>query len=160
FARALDAERIERRGGGDVVELDVWYVERGRNQVVGQRGGEQLALVVELELLVEGIADTLRDAAVDLPGQDQRIDDGATIVHDDVFADLDRHRLGIDLDDDGVHAAGGGPAGWTEITRRLEPGLGAGANRAAHRIGLDRQLGEPHRAARNAGDGNRAVGEL
>ena len=44
-------------------------------------------VVVEHELLVERVADALRDAAVDLAVEDQRIDHRAAVVHHDVFQD-------------------------------------------------------------------------
>ena len=147
-------------GGHRVGDLHVRHFERGRQQIIGERGVEQLPVVVEHELLVEGIADALRDAAVDLAGEDQRIDDGAAIVHDDVFEHLEREGLRIDLDDHGVHAARGGAARRAEILRRFEARLGAGTHRAAHRIGLERQRAELDRLAGNADDRDLAVGDF
>src|SRR4029079_16200243 len=76
LARALDAERIERRFGHGVGDLHVRHFQCRRQQIIGQRGVEQLAVLIEHELLVEGIADALRDAAMDLAGEDQRINNG------------------------------------------------------------------------------------
>ena len=45
-----------------------------RQQVVHQRRIEQLALFVEDELLVERVADAVRDAALDLALDNHRID--------------------------------------------------------------------------------------
>src|SRR5262245_22438005 len=108
FARALDAKRIKRRFRHCVRDLHVRHFEGRRQQVVGKRGVEQLAVVIEHELLVEGIADALRHAAVNLTGKDQRIDDRAAVMHHDVFEDVKRKGLRIDLDDHGMHAACGG----------------------------------------------------
>src|SRR5882762_3688126 len=66
LAGALDAERIEWRRRHGVAELHAGHVERGRQQIVGERGVEQLSVVIEFELLVECIADSLRDTAMDL----------------------------------------------------------------------------------------------
>jgi hypothetical protein len=53
--------------------------------------------------------------SLDVPLQDQRIDDLAAIVHDQIFLDLDLHRLGIDFEDHGVDATCSGASFWTEI---------------------------------------------
>ena len=42
LARPLDAERIERRRRHRVGKVHARHVERGRQQVVGERGVEQL----------------------------------------------------------------------------------------------------------------------
>src|SRR5258707_14309174 len=84
---SLDAERIERRGGDGGSKLHARHVERRRQEIVGKRGIEQLAVLVADELLIEYVADTLRHAAVDLARQDQRVDDSPTVMHDHIFAD-------------------------------------------------------------------------
>ncbi len=81
---------------------------------------------------------------MDLPGQDQRIDHGAAVVHHDVFANFDREGLGIDLDDDGVHAARGGARRRAEVLGRLEARLSAGPHRAAHRVRHHGEIAERH----------------
>src|SRR5262249_6489176 len=80
LARPLNAERIERRFGHGVRDLHMRHFQRRRQQIVSERGVEQLAVLIEHELLVEGIADALRDTAMDLAGEDQRIDDGPAVV--------------------------------------------------------------------------------
>src|SRR5580704_8636475 len=75
LAGALDAERIERRFGYRVRDLHMRHFERGRQQIVGERSVEQLTVVIEHKLLVKRVADALRHAAVNLAGQDQRVDD-------------------------------------------------------------------------------------
>ena len=47
------------------------HFQRGRQQVVRERGIAQLTVFVECQLLVEGVADALRHAAVDLPRQNR-----------------------------------------------------------------------------------------
>src|ERR1700730_15838126 len=74
FAGTLDAKRVQRRSRDRMDELDARDVQRGRQKIVRERCIEQLPFVVEHELLVERIADSLRYPAMDLPGEDQRID--------------------------------------------------------------------------------------
>src|SRR6266550_727521 len=85
FTGALDAKRIERRLCHGVPELHARHLEGGRQQIVCQRGIEQLPLIVEHQFLIERIADPLRDAAMNLARQNHRIDHGAAVMHDDVF---------------------------------------------------------------------------
>ena len=78
--------------------VSVWLLSihgimvRLRNRVVHQLAGDELAVVVIDGLLPERLAEALRDAAVHLPVDDQRVDDVAAIVHRDVALDLDRRR--------------------------------------------------------------------
>ncbi len=48
-----------------------------------------MAVVVVDGLFVKGLAETLHDAAMDLPVHQQRVDDVAAIVHGHVAQDLD-----------------------------------------------------------------------
>src|ERR1700724_4869911 len=122
--------------------LHTRHFERAWQQVIGERGVEQLAVLIEHELLVEGIADALRNTAVDLAGQDQWIDDVAAIMHDDVFENLEHECLWVDLEDHGVNAARGGAARRSEILRGFKSRLGSGTHPTAHRIGLERPRAE------------------
>ena len=74
------------------------------------------------------------------PSTISRVDQVAAVVHDDVALDGDHRRLGVDLDDHGVHAVGGAAAVGAEVGSRLEAGLDAGGDGAAQRIGLAGQL--------------------
>src|SRR5918992_2623193 len=73
LARALGAERVERRSRLLVADLDARHVERRGQEEIHEGGVEELAVVVVDELLVEGIAEPLRDAAVHLAVDEQRI---------------------------------------------------------------------------------------
>ena len=132
----------------------------GGQQVVHKGGVEQLAVFVEDELLVEGIADALGDAALDLALEDHGVDDAAAVVDDDVALDLDLHGLGVDLDDHGVDARGGGAALGAKVVGGLEAGFGAGLDGAAQRVGLERQVAELDGGVRRALDLDGAVGDL
>ena len=155
FADALEADRVERRRRLAMRRLDRRHVGRGRQQIVHERRVQQLALLVVDELLVERVADAVRDAAVNLSFDEQRIDDRAAIVDDEVALDLDRRRLGIDLDDHRVHAARGAAAVGPEVGRALEARLGARADGAAQRVRLACQLAERHPALGRSRDRTR-----
>ena len=79
---------------------------------------------------------------MNLPIENQRIDDAPAIMHDEIFADVDLQRLGIDLHDHRVDAAGSGASFWTEITGRFQTRLCPSFNRAPHWIRLARQFAE------------------
>ena len=75
-----------------------------RHGVVHERAGDELAVAVEVDVLLQDLADALRDAADDLALEQQRIDHGADVVDHAVFHDLDLAGLRIDLDLADVHA--------------------------------------------------------
>ena len=94
LARALDAERIERRRivlGQD--DLDVRRLAHGRQQIVGEGDGQRIAALVVGELLVERAAEPLREAAGDLALHQRRVDGAADVVGDDIALDL--HAAGV-----------------------------------------------------------------
>src|SRR5262249_39056794 len=102
----FDTERVQRRGRLDVADLDLWDLQRSRHQEVHERRGERLSGLVVDDALVEGAADTLRDAATDLALHDHRVHQGAAVVLDDVAQDRQVAGLDFYLDDRGVAAAG------------------------------------------------------
>ena len=81
LAHPLEAQLVVWRGRDVVEDFDPRHFERGRQQIVGQGGVDELALLVERQPLVEGVADPLGNAALDLAGDDQRIDHRAAIMH-------------------------------------------------------------------------------
>ena len=95
--------------------FDARHIQAGGQVIIHERAIEQLPVLVVGEPLVKRIADAPRHAAVDLPLQDQRIDDLAAIVHIEIFLDPDLQRLGIDFEDHGVDATCSGASFWTEI---------------------------------------------
>ena len=137
-----------------VADLDARHVERGRQQVVHERGVQQLAVLVEDQLLVEGVADALRDAAVDLPFDDQRIDARGRSRGPRRSAGSRTSKVSrIDLDDHRVHAARRGAARGAEVGGGLEARLGARRDRAAQRI----RAAAPARRARSRAPARRAT---
>src|SRR5688572_27472539 len=103
--------------------FDARHIEAGGQVIIHERAVEQLPVFVVGEPLVKRIADALRDAAVDLPIEDEWVDDPATIVHDEIFLDVDLHGFGIDFYDHRVDSAGSCASFWTEITGCLQSRL-------------------------------------
>ena len=69
-----------------------------RHVVVVEVRGQELAVLVVDELLVEGGADRVHGRAVHLALDDLRVDPGAAVVHGRVVDDLDDAGLPVDLD--------------------------------------------------------------
>ena len=116
FADALLPElRIGRRRF-HVEDADVGHLRASRQEIVGQRRCQRLALRVERHLFEQRRADALRGAAVHLAVDDHRIDQDAGVFDHDVVEDFDAAGFRIDRDDRGV----GGP------------GVHAGEPRSAH----------------------------
>src|SRR5207245_901098 len=87
LAHALDAERVARRRDRLVEQLHLPEHVRARHGVVHERAGEQLpARGLVDAVLDERLADTLQDAAVQLPLEQDMVDDAATVVDRDVAA--------------------------------------------------------------------------
>src|SRR5215469_8734497 len=64
--------------------------------IVGERAGQYVSTVVINYLFIERVGDSLRDAAMDLPFDDHRIDQTAGVFHD--HKPLDLHSPGRDVD--------------------------------------------------------------
>ena len=149
FADALLAEARVGRGRLHVQDADVRHLGRAGQQVVGERGGERLALRVEAHLLVERGADALRRAAADLAVDDHRVDQHAAVLDHDVVEDLDLAGLGIDGDDGGVRRVAEGAG--------VALGLVAGGHLEAAGIDVGGQvLRAAIPGARHLGDGDAA----
>src|SRR6516165_12775561 len=70
----LDTQFVVGRGRDVVEDFDVRHFGCGRQQIIGEGAVDELALVVERQPLVKDVADPLADTALDLPGDDKRID--------------------------------------------------------------------------------------
>ena len=101
----------------------------------------------------------MRDAAGDLPVDDQGIDDGAAILDHRVIEDFDRPGLGIDGDHGGVGGIGEDAGGDARLVGGggLDHGLRAGRQPVLAQIGGVADVGEADVAARPE---NRAVAKL
>src|SRR5215831_10843178 len=146
LARPLRAEEVQRRRRGVRADLERAQIIGARHAVVHERRREELPrLPVVDDLLHQRLPRALRDAAVDLTLERQRIDHRADVVDHDVRGQPDLARLGIDLDLADVTACRVG-----ERRRRVRPGL-VEAGFDAGRQPLDaerrfRHLLERHRA--------------
>ncbi len=84
FADALDAEGVQRTGRFDVGDLYLWNLHGRRHKKIHEAGVDQLATIVEVQALVEGAADPLRHATVNLTLDDGRVDDHPAVVDHDI----------------------------------------------------------------------------
>ena len=98
LAAAFDAERVVRAQRRMRVDLERRQVVRARHAIVHERAGDELRRIVIDRVLVERLADALRQAAVDLAGDDHRVDDAAEII---ARGEVDNRYLsgfGVDFD--------------------------------------------------------------
>jgi hypothetical protein len=132
-----------------VHELELGDLGRAGNDVVEQRGGAQLALLVVVVSLVQCAAEPLRDRSMDLPLDDHRVDDPAAVLRDHVSHDLDGASLVVDDDDACVGRV------WIHGLGRVEQGAEPISLR-----GCRHQLRDRYGGARRADHAHRAVGDL
>jgi hypothetical protein len=99
-------------------------VRRAGDRVVGERAGQELALLVVHELLEQPVPDALCQSAEHLPVDDRRVDHPAAVVDDDVAKNLHVARSGVDLDDRGVEPGSERDGGRLEAAAGLEAGPG------------------------------------
>ena len=143
-----------------MVGFDARHGVAGGQQIVHERGVEQLAVVVKDKLLVKGVADALRHAALNLALQNHRVDHPPAVVHDDVALDLHLHRFGVHFDDHGVDAGRCGPALRTKVVGGLQPGFRSRFHCAAQRVGAQRQVAQLDGSVRRALDLDGAACQL
>ena len=130
----------------DVAVLDGRDLDRRRHEVVHERGGERVAVLVDGEVLVERVPDALRDAARDLPLDDVGVDHRAAVLAHDVAEEL--HLAGVDVDLAGADVGGVHPdraGGGGVARRRLQARRRAGGQRPQVRC---RRCGRSPRATR------------
>src|SRR5713101_3986894 len=99
FAAALGAQRIGAARRGFIErDLDRWNIVGARQAVILIARGQQLSLGVVGHALVQRLSNALRDAAVNLPRHQHRIDGDADVVDRGVANDLADAGLRIDFD--------------------------------------------------------------
>src|SRR4051794_11033256 len=107
FAAALGAERIGAAGRGLVQrDHDRRNVVGARDAVVLVARGEELAVGIVRYTLIQRLADALRDATMDLAGDQHRVHGDTDIVDGGVAHDAGDAGLGIDLDFTDMGAVG------------------------------------------------------
>ena len=92
LADALRADRVVRRRGDGLVELPGRRLDRRREEVVHERPGEVVAVLVVGDRLVQRRGEAHREPAVDLAVDDHRVDDVAAVVDGDEAPDVDLAR--------------------------------------------------------------------
>ena len=123
--------------------LDHRHVGHGRQQVVHERGGDRVAVVVVGEVLEQRAADPLHGAAVDLALHDVRVDHRPAVLAHDVAEQRDGAGGRVDLA--GAHVGGVGPDHrrlGLVAAARLEPGRHAGRHRPRVGVGDGGDLGQ------------------
>ena len=83
---------LDLGGRGMVADFHQRNVFGARHRVIHERAGDRLAAVVVADFLHQRLADALRDAAMQLAGDDHRVDDGAEIVDAGVAHDRGSRR--------------------------------------------------------------------
>ena len=87
-----------------LADLPGGRLDRRRQEVVHERAGQVVAVLVVGDLLVQRRREAHRQAAVDLAVDDHRVDDVAAVVDRDEAADLDLAGALVDVDDADVAA--------------------------------------------------------
>ena len=146
--------RIERHRL-EMVDLDARDLGRGGQQVVHERAGEELRLVVVRRPLEQHRADALGDAAAHLALDDGGVDQRAAVLDDDVA--LDRHLTGldVDLDDRAVGAARPAALAAVERTGRFERVVGRAAAATSAKRDRARRARPARRPCRRRSRGRR-----
>ena len=133
-----------------MVSLELREHARLGHGVVRQLARDELAVLVVHGFLEQRLGDALRDAAMDLTAAQQRIDDGAAVVHGHEALDLDGPRVLVHLDHRDVRAEGIGQVAGLEaaggVQARLDVrGRGAGTLPAPV-VGREHHLRQRHLA--------------
>src|ERR1700686_4632869 len=106
-----------------MVDLDRGDLSRVRHEELHEGRIAQLTFVVIGKALVERAAYPLRDSALDLPLDHQRVDDTPAVVDHDVLEHLEAERLGVDVNVSGVTPRCPRRTGWAVVAGRLESRL-------------------------------------
>ena len=99
---ALGAEQRERRRGAPVPDPERRHIGSAEAEVVDEGAREQVAVLVVVHALQQRCAGAVREAAADLPVDEQRVQQPPRVVNGHVVEDVDHPGLAIDLDDGDV----------------------------------------------------------
>ena len=97
-AHALGAQRVHRRRRNNMADHHLRHLGGGRTEIVGKGSGQELSLLIVGELFHQRGTEAVREAAVDLALDDERIELRADVVDGHIFVDLDRPGILINLD--------------------------------------------------------------
>ena len=151
FPAAFHAERIGARGHRMAKESHLRRIPGARHGVIGEGAARELALRRIDGALHEALADALHDAALDLPGHDERVHQHTKIIDAGIAHHLRLAGVGIDLDLADMHAIRiGRRRGWMHM---------ADIERAAADAQFVGQIEKTDRAVR-ALDGETAIGKF
>src|SRR5439155_24914423 len=133
-------------GGGvgrvvDMAQLQVGDLHGRGQEVVVQRGGEELAVVIVDVVLVEGAADALGDGPFDLALDDLGVVHPPGVLHADEAEDLDGAGAGVDLHHGGLGPGGEGAPHGVVAAGRLQARFGVGRQTVRLEVGDPGHLG-------------------
>src|SRR5262249_18630076 len=146
LAGAFGAQRIDRRGVMFLHDgADIWKIAGRWDEVIGERAGQQLAVLIVDEMFHHGAAEPLHHRADGLPVYRQGIDDTAAIRDHHVVDEFDVTELGIDRHVRGMGAvrvsvllvekgAVGGNAGARELAQGERLAAGTDRLHAVHNL--------------------------
>ena len=157
LADALRAERVERASASRCsTPRSSAARPRSASRSPCRLRGERVAVVVVDDALEQRLRDALRDAAVLLARDEQRVEDPAAVVDRDVAEQLDAAGLAVDLDDGDVRAEREGRVALVEVELvRRAPGsmpVGRASSGPSPRAASSAQR---QRARGHAGDADR-----
>ncbi len=89
LARSLHPENIVLAGNVAEADIESRQIIGTRQRVIHQRAGDKLALRVKGRMFMKRLADPLRDPAMHLTFQHQRVDHRAEIIHHRIAQDID-----------------------------------------------------------------------
>ena len=116
-------------------EVDRGHFGRRDQQIIGEVGGQGLAVFVEHHPFIERVADAVRGAADQLAVDDHRVEDAAAIVRQDVAEDPHSAGLYIDLDLRHRRSVGVGRLVDDQVLGGLHAGLDAAGQGVSRRAG-------------------------
>ena len=150
LAEALGAERVAGRRGVHLLDQQRGHVGRARDRVVHERARQALAVGIVDDGLHQGLAQALGQRAVELPFRQERVDDGARVVHPDERLEVEHPRLRLDREPADHRAGAPDLAVRLEVGGRLEPRRVARRQGLAARVGRGGHLLPRHALARHA----------
>ena len=133
-----------------VVDLDLGYLHRGRNQIVHEGAGLEVAVVVVGGLLVQHRADALRHAASNLTFDYGGVDQLAAVLDHEVA--VDGHLPGLEVDLDPAHVCCLSPPAFAAVPLAGHVHGAAPRHLRAPSDGLVGDLGKRYRDGRCALD--------
>src|SRR5260221_430047 len=137
FANTFGPYRMMRRRCNRFIGLPVWCLHRGGDQVVLEVARQNVAILIKRDLLIHRWGKALRQATMDLPPDNHRIDDRTAVIYRHEAAYMHLPGTPVDVHNTDVATERICEVGGIIIVHRLQTRLQV---RRAVRIGRKRQL--------------------